>query len=64
VQHPWQFKGTHTSLQLQVESELYPKLLMLGEDFVGPKGTDEGTMQIALAQFLPTLQDMQVRCLT
>ncbi|CAL8470925.1 g10467 [Coccomyxa elongata] len=43
----------------QIERVLCPKLLMFGEELFAPRGDEEGTMQIALAHFLPSLQELQ-----
>lgn len=46
---------------MQIEQQLFPGLLMFGED-AGSAGAEpaEGALQIALAHFLPTLLAAQV----
>lgn len=44
----------------QIERESCPKLLMFGEESLAPQGDEEGTMQIALASFLPSLHHLHV----
>ena len=47
-------------LILQIEELAYPALLMFGEHTSQKEGVGEGVMQIALAESLPALLQLQV----
>lgn len=55
------FESLSAETAVQIEQQLFPGLLMFGED-AGSAGAEpaEGALQIALAHFLPTLLAAQV----